>query len=44
MSGTIEMQHLLESYLGSLPPPGKAVGGYVDPETRKALESLGYVD
>jgi arylsulfatase A-like enzyme len=40
----LEMQRLLESYLGSLPPPGKAVGGTVDPETRKALESLGYVD
>ena len=38
------MQQSLESFHASLAPPPKADAGSVDPETRHALETLGYLD
>ena len=38
-----ELGQELRSYLGSLPQPPEAAEGVVDDETKRALESLGYV-
>jgi hypothetical protein len=38
------MQRSLDSFRAGLDPPPKGDPGSVDPETRQALESLGYLN